>query len=1006
MAQQLSGRLGSSGDWMDYNVLAERMKMKQDFEASLPPLSNSKSLAERKKMLEEWEKAEWSAREVQLQALQEEQLQAFQAEMVAQDGKAEQMISQRLLSRQSGGNPKAQYGHSQRTPYSKQPKVGRGPGKQRRLTPLESFVHSNTPLQGRSLFKSKSQDTGDLVIGMLSKSQPATKTLPSSGGALRSASDIGAYRPQAGRTAARKEAAYAQHLENVHRAILREKELEARQEMGGMGPPFSQTASPPEHRPKAFLDQAAVMNDDAIMTNGDITMAKDDGSAQVLVLGSRGSTAEGWLTTPESASSPTRNLLTADSAPTEATEEATSPLLQESRSLLTANSAPTEATEEAQLPLPQEGSEAEWLDKQLILSDISNGDDAIMAAAAEEEALLGQPAEAEAGPEDTLPLESTLDNSHQVDSPAEDTGVWANSEDSAAAARGQPSAQDDIPATIAEETALENPDNGRQIDEPLPVEEAMATIAEEYADEPPAEPAVEEFQADEVIAEEPAEDEEEVEVTPVKETPLALEEEEAVRPDTANSAMVESLTEAAAAEDVPALQEGQIEVSDSEALKTDILVADTDFEAMTSDHLISQHHRQSSLLASAGVDSQLLPEQDAVAADSIELRPATAVSQIMNELVAAAEAQVPPVLAAPAAEVQDAEEQYSPANLVQDGHLASPLDNSWMPPHLSVPAAEAQDAEEQISPAHPAQDEHLASPLNNSSMPPHLSVPAAEAQDAEEQISPAHPAQDEHLASPLNNSSMPPHLSVPAAEAQDAEEQISPADPVQDGHLAPALDNPLEMAAHLTVPAAEVQDGEEQTSPAHPVQDVHFAPAPDNSLEMAAHHADVSLFGAASPSIEQPLDTAGIAPDNYAVNTQPDMVEAELVEAPEAPAEVIIDDVNTIEEIDTTRSTMEDLVWEGSKIPNTAAQMGNADLDFPADLQGQSDAATETAALGPTVDTEAQMQEAQAQYDNEIYSDGIDVDEDSRSKAELLQSIDEAVEESIGDLVEDAVASL
>ncbi len=38
-------------------------------------------------MLEAWEKAEWSAREIQLQALQEEQLQAFQADMVAQDGK-------------------------------------------------------------------------------------------------------------------------------------------------------------------------------------------------------------------------------------------------------------------------------------------------------------------------------------------------------------------------------------------------------------------------------------------------------------------------------------------------------------------------------------------------------------------------------------------------------------------------------------------------------------------------------------------------------------------------------------------------------------------------------------------------------------------------------------------------------------------------------------------------------------------------------------------------------
>jgi hypothetical protein len=41
----------------------------------------------RKKMLEAWETAEWSTREAQIQALQEEQLQAFQAEVVAQDGR-------------------------------------------------------------------------------------------------------------------------------------------------------------------------------------------------------------------------------------------------------------------------------------------------------------------------------------------------------------------------------------------------------------------------------------------------------------------------------------------------------------------------------------------------------------------------------------------------------------------------------------------------------------------------------------------------------------------------------------------------------------------------------------------------------------------------------------------------------------------------------------------------------------------------------------------------------
>ena len=37
---------------------------------------------------------------------------------------AEQVISQRLLSRQRGGTPKLQYGQSLHTPYSKQPRVG------------------------------------------------------------------------------------------------------------------------------------------------------------------------------------------------------------------------------------------------------------------------------------------------------------------------------------------------------------------------------------------------------------------------------------------------------------------------------------------------------------------------------------------------------------------------------------------------------------------------------------------------------------------------------------------------------------------------------------------------------------------------------------------------------------------------------------------------------------------------------------------------------------------
>lgn len=634
------------------------------------------------------------------------------------------------------------------------------------------------------------------------------------------------------------------------RAILQEKELEARQAIA------SQIASPPEPHPKAFLEHPAMMDDDAMMTNDDITMAHDNGAAQVLVLGSRGSTAEGWLTTPESASSPVRSLLKADSAP-------------------------TEATEEAQLPLPQEGSETEWLDNRLIPADINNGDAATKAAAAEE-ALPGQPAEVEAGAEDILPLESAWDNSRQVDSPVEDIAVWVSPEGSAAVHPGQALAQGDITGAVAEETAPGQLENGGQVEKSLPVKEALAAVAEEYADEPLAESAVEEFKADEESADKLPKDDVEVEGAPVEETSLAPEEEELVRPDTKINAIVYSLTEIAAAQDVPAKQEGEIEVSDSEVPKADPINAGTDLGAMTLDHLISQHHRQSSLLASAGVDSQVW--QDAVAADSTELRPATAVSQTVNELVAAAEAHLPLLLELPPAEVQDAEEQISPADPVPDGHLALAPDNSLLPLLLAVPAAEEQGTEEQVSPEDPPQDGHTASP-------------------------------------------------------------------------------------------------------------------PDNPFEMAADHADISLFGAASPTVEQPLDTTGISADNYPVDIQLIMAEAETVGVPEAPAEIKF---ITIEESDATRTTLADLVEEGSKYANTA---GHADLDPAVNLQRESDAAIETAALGPT-DTEAQLEEAEAQHDNEVYDDSSEAEYNSEGKADLPQTVDEVVEESIGGLVEDAIASL
>ena len=752
---------------------------------------------------------------------------------------------------------------------------------------------------------------------------------------------------------------YVQHANScARRAILKEKELETRQAIA------SEIASPPELHPKVILEQAAMTNDDAIMINGDTSIANDNGAAQVLVLGSRGSTAEGWLTTPESASSPDRSTKTAGSAQTEAAEEVQLPLFQESRDLPTAGSGPTEAIEVAQVPILQESLGAGWLDKGVIPSDISNDEAANTAAAAEEEAL----PEVETDAENTIQQESTWDNPRQVDSSAEDTAVWEDSQGIAAAAPDHSWTQNDITDAITKEAALNSPENDGQLDEPLPAKEVVATVAEEYADEPLAEPAVEEIEADEDVADKLVRDDELMKLAPVEEKTLIPEEEEVLRPDTEIYAMVESLTEAAAAEDVPTLQEGQIENSDSESPMTNTILAGTDFRAITLDHLISQHHRQSSLLASAGVDTQLLLEQDAIAADSTESRPATAVSQTVYELVAAAEAQLTPLLALPATEVQDAEEQISPANPTHDGYLAHAPDDPLMPPLLALPAAELQDTEEQISPAGPVQDEQAP---DDALVPPLLAAPAAEVQDAEEQVTPARPVQDVYLAHAPDDALVPPLLAAPAAEVQ----------------------------------GAEVQGAEEQVIPAGPKHDGYFAHAPDTALEMAEVYAESLLFRVASPTTEKPLDTAGLTTDNYAVIAQPDLAEAELIGAPEDSAELII---KAFGESDTTTSTLEDVVEEGTETPKTTALMIQGEFEPAADLQGQSDETIGTAALGPTVDAEAKLQEATAQYENDVYNynDGIYADEDSERKAELLQPIGEVVEESIGGLVEDTVANL
>jgi hypothetical protein len=89
-----------------------------------------------------------------------------------------------------------------------------------KLTPLEQFLRSNSPLQGHGLFRSASDERNKLLGAAAAKAQDGE--LPGSSNALevraeKASPEIAAYRPRVGATIARKDREYAQHLENVHR---------------------------------------------------------------------------------------------------------------------------------------------------------------------------------------------------------------------------------------------------------------------------------------------------------------------------------------------------------------------------------------------------------------------------------------------------------------------------------------------------------------------------------------------------------------------------------------------------------------------------------------------------------------------------------------------------------------------------------------------------------------------------------------------------------------------
>ena len=74
----------------------EKMRAKRAFEASLPPLSDAASLPLRKKLMEEWEEAEWAEREMEIARLQEERLDILRRAIDAREEKAEKVAEARL----------------------------------------------------------------------------------------------------------------------------------------------------------------------------------------------------------------------------------------------------------------------------------------------------------------------------------------------------------------------------------------------------------------------------------------------------------------------------------------------------------------------------------------------------------------------------------------------------------------------------------------------------------------------------------------------------------------------------------------------------------------------------------------------------------------------------------------------------------------------------------------------------------------------------------------------
>jgi hypothetical protein len=429
----------------------------------------------------------------------------------------------------------------------------------------------------------------------------------------------------------------------MNRSLIDEKAAGARQNAvnGGRPPP-----PPAEMQPPPSAKQPAAEG--------------NAGGAQVLLLDSRGSTAEGWLTAPDSA----RDSL-------------------EYLSVFAANSL-DEGFEQIQTPLLPQATEARPHGSSTPPLDFAISD-----AAAEEYAL------EEAGPE--LAAEAmdenggTIEVSEDVNSVLENLMEHAEgSEDlqgSAIAAVKEVMVEEEIPgaeAAEASELAAVMEDAGyssMDAAQPLQVREEDTEVLME--DAPAAETPVDELQAELAVSNDIATWEAgQLVGTDVTAVALAHSEDDSARPATAVTATVQSLIEEAS-EDSPtfALHVGDSADSSIETSKGVEMLGSSEAEVPTLDMLISQRHSKS-IVAAAGVGSFLLPETN----DVIVTRPATAVSQTVDELVTELEADLAAasVIPVPAANTQDVGDLTSPADtLLQEALAAALYDSDDMTVHIA-----------------------------------------------------------------------------------------------------------------------------------------------------------------------------------------------------------------------------------------------------------------------------------------------------------------------------------